>query len=98
MHPRFCFVNFTLTDSAFHARGPYDDMAHASVHDTDARMGRVLDAIERAGVWDRTSFFLVADHGMEANNPAVTGNWAAALDACGVPYRDEAYGFIYAGC
>ena len=94
--PRFCFVNFTLTDAAFHHSGPYADIARSSIHDTDARMGRVLDAVERAGAWDRTAFFLVADHGMEDSNPEVTGNWAPALDATGVPYRDEAYGFIYA--
>jgi phosphonoacetate hydrolase len=93
--PRFCFVNFTLTDAAFHQGGPYSEIATASVRDTDARMGRVLDAVERAGAWDRTAFFVVADHGMEDSNPAVTGNWSIALDACGVPYRDEAYGFIY---
>jgi phosphonoacetate hydrolase len=93
--PRYCFLNFTLTDAAFHRSGPYGDMARASVVDTDARMGRVLDAVERAGVWDETAFFLVADHGMEDSNPAVTGDWADALDATGVPYRDEAYGFVY---
>ena len=93
--PRYCFVNFTLTDAAFHAGGPYGEMAWASVVDTDARMGQVLDAVERAGVWDDTAFFLVADHGMEESNPEVTGNWADALDASGVPYRDEAYGFVY---
>jgi arylsulfatase A-like enzyme len=58
-------------------------------------MGRVLDAVERAGPWDRTAFFVVADNGMEDSNPAVTGDWSIALDASGVPYRDEAYGFIY---
>jgi hypothetical protein len=94
--PRFCFVNFTLTDSAFHHSGPYADIARASIHDTDARMGRVLDAVERAGAWERTAFFLVADHGMEDSNPEVTGNWAPALEASGVPHRDEAYGFVYA--
>jgi len=93
--PKFCFVNFTLTDAAFHHSGPYAEIARASIHDTDARMGQVLDAIERAGVWDRTAFFLVADHGMEDSNPDVTGDWAPALDATGVSYRDEAYGFIY---
>jgi phosphonoacetate hydrolase len=93
--PRFCFVNFTLTDAAFHQGGPYSEIATASVRDTDARMGRVLDAVERAGAWDRTAFFVVADHGMEDSNPAVTGDWSMALDAAGVPYRDEAYGFIY---
>jgi phosphonoacetate hydrolase len=93
--PRFCFVNFTLTDAAFHHSGPYAEIARASVHDTDARMGQVLDAVERAGAWDRTAFLLVADHGMEESNPEVTGDWSVALDATGIPYRDEAYGFIY---
>ena len=93
--PRFCFVNFTLTDAAFHHRGPYSEIARSSIHDTDARMGEVLDAVERSGAWDRTAFFVVADHGMEDSNPDVTSDWAPALAATGVPHRDEAYGFIY---
>jgi phosphonoacetate hydrolase len=93
--PRYCFVNFTLTDAAFHHSGPYAEIARASVHDSDARLGRILEAVERAGVWDRTAFFLVADHGMEDSNPEVTGDWAPALADTGIPCRDEAYGFIY---
>lgn len=93
--PRFTWVNFTLTDAAFHEGGPYSDIAAASVHDTDARIGHILDAVERAGVWDRTAFFLTADHGMEESDPSCTGNWADALDASGVSYRDEGYSFIY---
>jgi hypothetical protein len=93
--PKFTWVNFSLTDAAFHEGGPYSDIAAASVHDTDARLGAVLDTVERAGVFDRTAFFIVADHGMEESNPEVTGNWAEALDDCGIDYRDEAYGFIY---
>ncbi len=93
--PRFTWVNFSLTDAAFHEGGPYSEIARASVHDTDARIGAVLDAVERAGVFDRTAFFLTADHGMEQSNPDCTGNWADALDASGVPYRDEGYSFIY---
>ncbi|MBN2624477.1 MAG: alkaline phosphatase family protein [Acidimicrobiales bacterium] len=93
--PRFTFVNFTLTDAAFHQSGPYADIARASIHDSDARLGQVLDAVERSGAWDRTAFFLVADHGMEDSNPEVTGDWAPALASTGIPHRDEAYGFIY---
>jgi predicted AlkP superfamily pyrophosphatase or phosphodiesterase len=93
--PRFSWVNFSLTDAAFHEGGPYSDIAEASVCDTDARLGEVLDAVERAGVFDRTAFFLVADHGMEESNPSCTGSWSEALDDSGVDYRDEAYGFIY---
>ena len=93
--PLFTFVNFTLTDAAFHAGGPYSEIARASVHDSDARLGRILDAVERSGAFDRTAFFLVADHGMEDSNPEVTGDWAPALAESGVPCRDEAYGFVY---
>jgi len=93
--PLFTFVNFTLTDAAFHAGGPYSDIARASVHDSDARLGRIVDAVEASGAFERTAWFLVADHGMEDSNPDVTGDWAPALLDSGVPCRDEAYGFVY---
>jgi predicted AlkP superfamily pyrophosphatase or phosphodiesterase len=95
--PRFSWVNFSLTDAAFHLGGPWSEVARASIHDTDARVGQVLDAIEARGVLDRTACFVVADHGMEESNPAVTGDWSDALRATGVPFRDEAYMWIYAG-
>lgn len=93
--PRFTWCNFTLTDAAFHEGGPYSEIAAASVHDTDARLGAILDLVEQSGAFDRTAFFLVADHGMEESNPECTGNWDDALAATGLRYRDEAYGFIY---
>lgn len=94
--PRFCWINFSLTDAAFHEGGPHSEIAAASLRDTDARLGRVLRAVEEAGVREHTAIFLVADHGMEENNPDVTGDWGPALAEAGVGYRDEAYGFIYA--
>jgi phosphonoacetate hydrolase len=93
--PRFSWVNFTLTDAAFHEGGPYSEIAAASLVDTDARVGRCLAAVEAAGAWDTTAFFVTADHGMEESDPTCTGNWAEALDASGVRYRDEGYSFIY---
>ncbi|MFI5047569.1 MAG: alkaline phosphatase family protein, partial [Acidimicrobiia bacterium] len=63
--PTFMFVNFTLTDSAFHAGGPHSDIADASVRDTDARIGDIVDAVARAGALDDTAFVVVADHGMQ---------------------------------
>lgn len=95
--PRFMWVNFTLTDSAFHAGGPHSDVAEAAVRDTDARVGDVLAAVERAGAFDETAFLLVADHGMEETDPAVTGDWDVALHDAGIPFRDEGYGFLYLG-
>jgi hypothetical protein len=93
--PRFMWCNFTLTDAAFHEGGPHSDIAAASVRDTDARVGAVLAAVEQAGVFDRTAFFLTADHGMEEADPTVTGDWSDALDDAGVAYRDEGFGFVY---
>jgi phosphonoacetate hydrolase len=93
--PAFTWVNFTLTDAAFHEGGPYSEIAVASVHDTDARIGHILDAVERAGAWDETAFMLIADHGMELANPEVVGDWDVALDEAGVQVRDEGYGMLY---
>jgi phosphonoacetate hydrolase len=93
--PTFSWVNFTLTDSAFHEGGPYSEIAAASVRDTDARIGRILGAVEAAGALDSTAFFLVADHGMQLADTAVTGDWDVELAAAGVRVRDEGYGFLY---
>jgi phosphonoacetate hydrolase len=95
--PTFMWCNFTLTDSAFHAGGPHSEIAQASVRDTDARIGEVLAAVERRGVFDDTAFVLVADHGMQQTDPAVTGDWDVRLRAAGIPFRDEGYGFLYLG-
>ncbi|HEX7167966.1 MAG TPA: alkaline phosphatase family protein [Acidimicrobiales bacterium] len=93
--PKFTWMNFTLTDSAFHEGGPHSEIAYASVRDTDARVGQVIDAVERAGVLDQTAFFLVADHGMEETNPEVRGDWGVTLRDDGFSFRDEAFGFLY---
>jgi predicted AlkP superfamily pyrophosphatase or phosphodiesterase len=93
--PIFTWVNFTLTDAAFHEGGPYSEMAAASVRDTDARLGKILERVERSGRWNDCAFFLVADHGMEESDPAVRGDWDVALAASQLPVRDEGYGFLY---
>jgi predicted AlkP superfamily pyrophosphatase or phosphodiesterase len=93
--PAFMFVNFTLTDSAFHIGGPHSEIARASVRDTDARIGDVIGAVGRAGVLDATAFVVVADHGMQQTDPTVTGDWDEPLRAAGVRFRDEGYGFLY---
>lgn len=93
--PRFLFANFTLTDAAMHEGGPHSEIAAAAVRDSDARMGEILRAVERAGIFDDTAFVLVADHGMEENDPEVTGDWDVALRDAGLTFRDEGYGFLY---
>jgi hypothetical protein len=93
--PRFMWCNFTLTDAAFHEGGPFSEIAEASVRDCDARLGEVVAAVERAGVFDDTAFVLVADHGMQETDPAVRGDWDAELRDAGIAFRDEGYCFLY---
>jgi predicted AlkP superfamily pyrophosphatase or phosphodiesterase len=95
--PRFMWCNFTLTDAAMHEGGPHSDIAAASVRDSDGRLGEILQAVEAAGMMDESAFVLVADHGMEENDPGVRGDWDVALRAAGVEARDEAYSFLYFG-
>jgi len=95
--PRFMWVNFTLTDAAMHEGGPHSEIAAAAVRDSDARLGEILTAVEQAGAFDDTAFLLVADHGMEENDPAVRGDWDVHLRDAGLTFRDEAYGFLYLG-
>ena len=91
--PRFMWINLILPDAANHAGGPYSDIGHAGLRDTDRRMGEILDAMDWGG--GGTAFLLVADHGMEESDPECKGDFDDALTAAGVSFRDEGYGFIY---
>jgi len=95
--PRFMWVNFTLTDSAMHEGGPHSEIAAASIRDSDARLGEVLAALEGRGGFDDAAFVLVADHGMEENDPSVRGDWDVNLRDAGLTFRDEGYSFLYLG-
>jgi hypothetical protein len=95
--PSLMWWNTTLTDSAHHAGGPCSPIARAGLRDADARLGVWLDLLEERGLLDSTTILLTADHGMEKADPSCTGDWDAALTAAGIPFRDEAYGFLYLG-
>ncbi len=95
--PGFTWWNTTLTDSGHHAGGPGSEISRASLTDADRRLGVWLDLIEARGLTGDTVILLTADHGMQAAEPGCTGDWDVALTAAGVPFRDEAYGFIYLG-
>lgn len=93
--PTFCWVSFSLTDSAFHEGGPHSPIARAALRDSDARLGELLEAVRRSGAEERTAVLLVADHGMEQVGEERTEGWGPALQAAGIPHRDEASGFLY---
>ncbi len=96
--PAFVWVNTSLTDAASHEAGPHSDMARAAIRDTDARVAEILSVARETLDFSKTTVFVLADHGMELNDPAVTGDWGDALRAAGIDFRDEASGFLYFGC
>jgi hypothetical protein len=95
--PRLTWWNTTLTDSAHHAGGPGSDIARAGLRDADRRLGVWLDLVEERGLLDDVVVLMTADHGMQGADATCTGDWDDALEAAGIPFRDEAYGFLYLG-
>lgn len=95
--PALTWWNTTLTDGAHHAGGPGSAIARAGLVDADRRLGVWLDLVEARGLLDDVVVLLTADHGMQGADPTCTGDWDEALTAAGIPFRDEAYGFLYLG-
>ena len=84
-----------VTDCGHHGGGPRSDMARDALRQADARLSAFLDHLESLGVLDDVTILLTADHGFEGSAPDCTGSWREALDAVGIPYRDEGPGLVY---
>jgi phosphonoacetate hydrolase len=95
--PRLTWWNNLLPDTGHHAGGPHSPVAHASMRDADARLGVLLDHLDRIGALDQTTILLTSDHGSEGADPACVGDWDEPMRDAGIQFRDEAYGFIYLG-
>ncbi len=93
--PRLTWWANVVTDAGLHGGGPRSPMARDAIRQSDARLVAFLDHLEYLDVLDDVAILLTADHGFEGTDPAVTGSWRPALDALGIPYRDEGPGFIY---
>jgi hypothetical protein len=93
--PTLTWWAHVVTDAGHHGGGPRSPMARDSLRQSDARLVVFLDHLEGLGVLDEVTFLLTADHGFETADPDVTGSWRPALDALGIPYRDEGPGFVY---
>lgn len=80
--PAFMFHELTLTDGVGHDYGPHSDGQRAALDETDVRVGRVLDALEAAGLYDDTLFIITTDHGMAPVDASLKATQVkAVLDA-----------------
>ncbi|HEX6986387.1 MAG TPA: ectonucleotide pyrophosphatase/phosphodiesterase, partial [Planctomycetaceae bacterium] len=61
--PNLLLFHLLNVDSTHHKYGPQSPAGYSAVAYADACVGEVLDAIERAGIADRTAVIVTSDHG-----------------------------------
>jgi predicted AlkP superfamily pyrophosphatase or phosphodiesterase len=65
-------------DSTQHRYGPRTPAAMTTMAHLDAQVGRIVDAVEEAGLLSRTTFFVVSDHGFKTVRRHIRPNVAFA--------------------
>lgn len=85
-HPPPVFVahELTLTDGAGHEYGPHADGLRDAIAETDRRLGRVLDVLERDGLFASTLFVFTSDHGMAAQDTTLGADPIRHLERIGM--------------
>jgi predicted AlkP superfamily pyrophosphatase or phosphodiesterase len=87
--PNLLLMHLLLTDSVQHQYGAGSLAAHTALILADRQVQRVLDAIDRAGIRETTTVFVVSDHGFKAYQRIIRPN--ALLRAKGL-LRDQIAG------
>ncbi|WP_422931912.1 alkaline phosphatase family protein [Singulisphaera sp. PoT] len=74
--PRFLALHLLNLDSTHHGHGPRSSQGYTAAALCDANVGRVLQALDDAGIRDRTAVFVIADHGFMAVKKSIHANVA----------------------
>ncbi|HXF04795.1 MAG TPA: ectonucleotide pyrophosphatase/phosphodiesterase [Blastocatellia bacterium] len=61
--PNLMLLHLVELDGVHHRFGPHSKEAYEEAEKQDGRIKRILDAVNRAGIEDRTTIVLVSDHG-----------------------------------
>lgn len=89
--PNLLLVHLIELDGAHHTYGPRSPEALKTAERLDGYVGRIIAATRKAGTFDRTTFFLVSDHGFAPVTKKFEPNVTLAkarlitLDASGKP-------------
>lgn len=81
--PNLLLLHLLATDSIQHRHGPEDVAATAALALADIAVGRLVEAARKAGILERTTFFIVSDHGFRAYKHSVRPNAALAAKGLG---------------
>jgi len=82
--PSFVFHELIVTDGAGHDYGPHHQGLREALDESDRRIGRVLDLLEKLGLFDETLFVVTGDHGMAPQDVALAANPARQVERIGM--------------
>jgi predicted AlkP superfamily pyrophosphatase or phosphodiesterase len=87
--PNFMLIHLLITDSTQHKYGPQSPAAYTAIALADAELAEILRAVEAAGIRERTTMIVTADHGFETAlkivNPNVAFRKAGLLETTATP-------------
>ncbi len=87
--PNLLLLHLIELDGAHHRNGPRTKPAIETAEREDAYINRIVEATRQAGIFEKTTFFVVSDHGFASIDKRVSPNVALAkeglitLDAAG---------------
>ena len=80
--PNLLLFHLLTTDSAQHTYGARSLAGNTAFALADAKIGRLIEATKRAGIFERTTFIIVSDHGFKTYKRSIRPN--ALLKAKGL--------------
>jgi len=72
--PNLLMTHPSYVDSARHRTGLFTDTVKEAVKETDRWIGMLMDALTEAGIYDKTDFIVVSDHGQLNINRRICPN------------------------
>lgn len=72
--PNFMMFHLLITDALQHKHGPRSMAAYTALALADAHLRDLLAALDQAGLRERTTLFIVADHGFETSTNSIHPN------------------------
>jgi predicted AlkP superfamily pyrophosphatase or phosphodiesterase len=72
--PNLLLFHLLTTDSVQHRYGAQSLAAYTALSHADAKVGRLIEATKKAGIYDRTTFLIVSDHGFRTYDRRIAPN------------------------
>jgi len=85
--PSLVYHELFVTDGAGHDYGPHHEGLRQALDESDRRVGRVLDLLEKLGLADETLFVVTADHAMAPQDVSLRANPARHVERIGMAVK-----------